>query len=116
MAEAMRAILEEQKRWFQQQLQDLNNANIVAHQQLMLKQHNDNQKKKEKGPSFGSKSMKPTQLEATAKSKKIRSYALISSDEIFGKWEKGLCELCDELYFPGHKCKKMGSILDCFGG
>jgi len=25
----------------------------------------------------------------------------------FEKWEKVLCELCD--YFPGHKCKKMGS-------
>ena len=40
---------------------------------------------------------------------KIRSYASISLDEIFEMSEKGLCELCDEIYFPRHKCKKMGS-------
>ena len=89
-------------------MQDLN-ANAVAHQQRLLEQQYDSQKKKEKGPQIGVKSKMPTQLEAAIKSKKILSYALISSDEIFEKWEKGLCELCDEIYFPRHKCKKMGS-------
>ncbi|KAJ8438848.1 hypothetical protein Cgig2_023040 [Carnegiea gigantea] len=50
-----------------------------------------------------------TQLEVAVKSKKIRSYRSISSDEIFKKWDRGLCELCDETYFAGRKCKKMGS-------
>jgi len=27
----------------------------------------------------------------------------------FEKWEKVLCKFCDEIYFPGRKCKKMGS-------
>jgi len=47
-------------------------------------------------------------LEAAVKGKKIRSYTSLSSAKVFGKWDKGLCEWCDEIYFPGHKCKKMG--------
>ena len=69
----------------------------------------DNHKKKHKGPQIGVNSKMATQLEAAVKSKKIHSHASISSDEIFEKWEKGLCELCDEVCFPGHKCKKMRS-------
>jgi len=37
MEEAMRVILEEQKQWLQQQIQD-QNANIAAYQQRMLEQ------------------------------------------------------------------------------
>ncbi|KAJ8444449.1 hypothetical protein Cgig2_005971 [Carnegiea gigantea] len=68
-----------------------------------------NQKRNDKVLQIEAK-IKPitTQLEAVVKSKKIRSYRSISSDEIFEKWDKGLCELCDETYFAGHKCKKMG--------
>jgi len=32
----------------------------------------------------------------------------MSSAKVFAKWDKGLCELCDEHYVLGHKCKKIG--------
>ena len=78
-------------------------------QTTTMEQQCDSQKKKEKGPQIEVKSKIATQLEDVVKSKKIHSYTSLSSDEIFEKWEKDLCEWCDEIYFPGHKCKKMGS-------
>ena len=80
-------------------------------QQKTAKEHQfGNQKRNDKVLQIEAK-IKPitTQLEAAVKGKKIRSSRSISSDEIFEKWDKGLCELCDETYFAGHKCKKMGS-------
>lgn len=50
-----------------------------------MEQQRVSQKTKEKGPQIEFKSKIATQLEAAVKSKKIRSYASISSDEIFEK-------------------------------
>jgi len=74
-----------------------------------MEQQCDSQTKKEKGPQIEVKSKIATQLEAAVKSKKIRLYTSLSSYKIFEKREKSLCEWCDVIYFPGHKCKKMGS-------
>ena len=49
-----------------------------------------------------------TRLEAAAVGKKTRSWISLASAEVFAKWDKGLCECCDEPYFPWHKCKKIG--------
>jgi len=46
MEEAMRVILEEQKKWLQQQIQD-QNASIAAHQQKMLEQQQQNMREQQ---------------------------------------------------------------------
>ena len=95
--------IEELKSFLEQdQCSFLQQTTIIEHQC-------DSQKNKEKGPQIEVKSKIATQLEAAVKSNKIRSCTSLSSDKVFEKWEKGLCEWCDEIYFPGHKCKKMGS-------
>jgi len=68
-----------------------------------MEHQSDNQKKEVKDPLMGVPSKVAAQLEATTKGKKIRSCIFMSPAEIFAKWDKGLCELCDEFYSPGHK-------------
>jgi len=74
-----------------------------------MEHQSDNQKKEVKDPLMGVPSKVAGQLEAVTKGKKIRSCISMSPAEIFVKWDKELCELCDEFYSPEHKCKKMGS-------
>jgi len=46
-----------------------------------------------------------TQLESAAHGKKNHSRFFLSSAKIFARWDKGLCEWCDEHYLPMHECK-----------
>ena len=77
-------------------------------QPTTMEQQCHSQKKKEEGPRSEVHSRVATQLEAAVKGKKFRSCISLSSAEVFAKWDRGLCEWCDESYSPGHKCTKIG--------
>ena len=74
----------------------------------IMEPQSHSQRKKEEGPRSEVHGTVATRLEAVANGKQIRSRIFMSSAEVFAKWDQGLCELCDELYVPGHSCKKIG--------
>ena len=76
-------------------------------QSTILEPRSDNLKQ-EQGPPMEVKNGLATLLESAAGGKPTRSCLSLSPAEIFAKWDKGLCELCDEPYVRGHKCKKIG--------